>query len=255
MTSDLETTAPPPPPAAPEQSKSVWERFIGALFSPDDTFRDIARKPDILVPLLILLVITIVSSVVMIPHLDLATSLRDQLENSGRNLSPEDIERSVRMMSAFAKVTAYASPLLAVGLWAIVAGVLLVSFRLFGGEGNYKQAFSVTLYAWIPLLLNSVIASIVGVARGSIDPREMASVVMSNPAFFVSFKDQPILYSALSSLDLFTIWTVILLIIGFAWVSRTSKARSAAVVIGWWAFLVLMKLGFAAMGAARMKAS
>lgn len=229
--------------------------MIGALFSPDETFRDIVRKPDILVPLLLFLAIAVVATIVMVPHLDLATAMRDQLENSGRNLSPEDIERSVRMMSAFAKVTGYASPLLVVGMWALVAGALLVSFRLFGAEGTYRQAFSVTLYAWIPLLLNTVIASIVGVARGSVDPREMASVVMSNPAFFVSFKDHPILYSALSTFDLFTIWTVILLIIGFAWVSRTSKARSAAVVIGWWAFLVLMKLGFAAMGAARMKAS
>lgn len=253
MTTEPASTAPSPAPE--EAPQSSWARMAGALFSPDETFREIARKPDVLIPLVVLLVVTIVSSAVIVPHLDVASAIREQMENSGRNLSPEDIDRSVRLMSSFSKVFGYASPLIGLAMWATIAGVLLLSFRMFGGDGNYKGSFSVTLYAWIPLVLNSVIATVVAVFRGSVDPREMATVVMSNPAAFVSFKDHPVAFSFLSSLDLFTVWTVVLLTIGFAWLSRMSKARSATIVIGWWAFVVLIKVGFAAMGAARMKAS
>ena len=99
------------------------------------------------------------------------------------------------------------------------------------------------------------ISTIVAMFRGTVDPREMGGLIASTPAFFVSFKDHPVLYSFLSSLDLFTIWTLVLLTIGFAYVARVSKTRSAVTVVSWWAFLVLVKVGFAAMGAARMKAN
>ena len=67
--------------------------------------------------------------------------------------------------------------------------------------------------------------------------------------------DHPVLFSFLSTFDLFTIWTIVLLIIGFAYMSRFTKARSATIIVSIWAFITVVKLGFAAMGAAKMKAS
>jgi hypothetical protein len=81
----------------------------------------------------------------------------------------------------------------------------------------------------------------------------MATVLKSNPAFLVDMKEHAVLFSLLSSLDIFTIWTIVLLIIGFAALTRSSKAKSAAIVIPLWAVVILIKVGFAAMGAARMK--
>jgi hypothetical protein len=83
----------------------------------------------------------------------------------------------------------------------------------------------------------------------------MAVLVRSNPAFLVDMKANPVLFSLLSSIDLFTIWTVVLLIIGFAFVARVSKAKSAAIVISLWAVALVIKLGFAAIGAAKAKAA
>lgn len=229
--------------------------MVGVLFSPDETFRDIARRPDIVVPLLVFVAITILSSILIVPHMDIANAMRDQLANSGRNMSADDIERSVRMMSAFSKVMGYASPLFGIAVWAIFAALLLFGFRAFGAEGTYKQSFSVVLYAWVPLIIQQIITTIIALFRGSVDPREMAAVVASTPAFFISFKDHPVAFAFLSSIDLFSIWMLFLLTIGFAYVARVSKARSAVTVVSIWAFFVLVKVGFAAMGAAKVKAS
>jgi FtsH-binding integral membrane protein len=65
--------------------------------------------------------------------------------------------------------------------------------------------------------------------------------------------EHPVLFSLLSSFDIFTIWTLILLIIGFSTLSRMSRGKSAAIVISLWLFTVVVKLGFAALGASRMK--
>jgi hypothetical protein len=66
-------------------------------------------------------------------------------------------------------------------------------------------------------------------------------------------KAQPILFALLTSLDVFMLWTIILLTIGFSKVSRLSKGKSAAIIVSLWIVTVAIKLGFAALGAARMK--
>ena len=125
---------------------------------------------------------------------------------------------------------------------------------MMGGAGNFKQAFSATLYAHFPRVVLGVIASVVVMARGMVDPTTMATVVKSSPAFLVDMKEQPVLFSLLGSFEIFQIWTIILLIIGFAALSKLSKAKTAAIVVSLWLVMLVVKIGFAALGAARMKA-
>ncbi|HEY3055505.1 MAG TPA: Yip1 family protein [Thermoanaerobaculia bacterium] len=254
MTSEI-GTAPPQAPVAQQENKGFLQRVIGVLFSPDETFQDIARRPDVLWPLVLLMVVTLASTVIVVPRMDFETMMRDNIERSGKNMAPEDADRMVRVMTASAKVFGYASPILAIAVWAIVAGVLLIAFRLFGGEGTFKQAFSVTLYGWLPLLINSIIATIILAAKGSVDPTQMSTLVRSNLAFLVDPKANPLAFAALSSLDIFTVWSLVLFVIGFAYVAGMSKARSAAIVISLWVVAIFFKVGFAAIGAAKAKAA
>jgi hypothetical protein len=124
---------------------------------------------------------------------------------------------------------------------------------MFGGEGTFKQAFSVTIYAWLPQVIKGIAMAIIVVARGEVDIALLNNVVMSNLGFLVDMKQQPVLHALLSSLDIFSIWTIALFTIGFSYVSRLSKATSAAIVISLWAIVVVFKLAGAALGAARMK--
>ncbi len=255
MTIENAGSIPPAPPAEPP-AKNTFQRIAGVLFAPADTFRDIARRPDILMPLIILVIIGFVTSAMIIPRMDFEAVVREQMASSNRNMSESDMENAVKMGSAFGKVMAWLGPFLSIAIWAIIAGVLLLAHRLFGGEGNFKQAFSTVLYSWIPLTINGIVMGIVAVARGEIDPSTMPTLVKSNPAFLVDMKDNPILFAVLSSLDIFTIWTLILLIIGFATLSRLSRAKSAVIIISLWLLTVVVKVGFAAMGAAaRAKAT
>ncbi|MGZ8709691.1 MAG: YIP1 family protein, partial [Thermoanaerobaculia bacterium] len=176
------------------------------------------------------------------------------MQKQNPNVSDADLERVGRITKSFGKVSAYISPLFILVGMVIVATVLWGACRLMGGQGQFLQALSVTLYAWIPrLVIGGIIGTVIIMTRGTVDPSAMATVVKSSPAFLVDMKEQPVLYSLLASFDLFAIWTVILLIIGFAAVSKLSKAKTAAIVITLWFVTVFVKLGFAALGAARMK--
>ena len=250
MSSSFEPSpiAPPGPPAAPS-AKSPFQRIAGVLFDPVETFADIARRPDILIPLAVVIVISILSSIVVMPRVDFESAIRDSMADQKNEMSAEDQERVVRFGAAAAKAVGYAAPLLNVVFFAVIAGVLLLAFRLLGGEGTYKQAFSVTVYAWFPLLIQGIVGLIILLARGSVPAEELPNLVMSNLGFLVDMKQNPVAYALLSALDLFTIWTLVLFIIGFSFVARVSRAKSAIIVLSFWIILVLFKVGAAAMGA------
>jgi hypothetical protein len=248
------TDTPSVPPAVPDiPRKSFFARLAGVLFAPAETFDDIARKPDVLAPIALLIVIGIASTIVLVPRMDFETMMRTQMQQSGRQMKEADMDRVVRMGKAFATTTAYASPVLAIAFYVLIAGILLLAFRLFGGEGTFTQALSVTLYSWVPLTLFSIILALVAFSHGTIDPATVATVVKSNPAFLVDFNEQRVLYALLSSFDVFVIWTLILLTFGFSAVSKLSKGVSVAIVFSLWIAGVIVKVGFAAMGAAKMK--
>ena len=80
---------------------------------------------------------------------------------------------------------------------------------------------------------------------------ELQNPLMSNLGFLFDPKTQLLPYTLASSIDIFNIWSVILLIIGFAAVGRTSRGKSAAIVITWWVIVNLVSLIGPAMQAMR----
>lgn len=254
MTTDIHQSPPGAPP--PDTKKSLFERIAGVLFAPAETFQDIARRPDILGPLLLILLVGYVTTFLVMPKLDISSITAQQAEQMRKqnpNMGEEQMAQIERMTAMSTKIFGWLGPMFGVAWYAILAGILLLAFRLFGGEGTYKQAFSTTLYSWIPLVLFGVIVTVVVMARGTFDPTTAATLVKSNPAFLVDMKEQPLLFSLLSNFDIFTIWTIFLLIVGFGTLAKTSRAKAATIVLSLWAAMIVVKLGFAALAASRMK--
>ena len=253
-TDDLRQSTPTNPP--PPEKQNVFSRIAGVLFAPAETFAAIARRPDILGPLLVILVIGFATTAIVIPRMDFESILAqqsEQMQKQNPNMSEEQAAQIEKFTRASGKVFGWIAPVLMIVWYAIVAGALLLAFRLMGGEGTFKQAFSATLYAWMPLIIFGIVMTIVVLARGTFDPVTAQTIVKSNPAFLVDWKEQPVLYALLANFDVFTIWTIVLLIFGFSALSKASRAKSAAIVITLWLAFILVRVGFAAMGAARMK--
>jgi hypothetical protein len=239
-------------PVLPARKLNAFERIAGVLFSPGETFDDIARRPDFVVPLVLFVLLGFLSTAIVLPRFDypsLEAQQARQMRKKNPNVTDADIERISRFTKASTKVVAWIIPVVIVCWYALVAGVLLLGFRLFGGEGRYAQAFSATLYAWIPLMLFSIISGIVTFAQGTFDPVTAATQVKSNLAFLVDLNAHPVLYTLLASFDVFTIWTIVLLVFGFAALSRTTKAKAATIVVSLWLALIVVRLGLAALNA------
>lgn len=248
------TPAQPVSPAAP--AKSTFQRIMGVFFAPDETFADIARRPDILWPLVILTLFGFVTTALIMPRLDMDAVVAQQAEamqKQNPNMSDADVESAGRMVRAMGKVSGWLSPVFIIVGYLLIALVLWGAFRVMGGDGDFKQSLSTTLYAYMPrMLLGGLIATVIIVMRGTVDPTQMATVVKTNPAFLVDPKAQPVLSSFLASFDLFVLWTIFLLTVGFSKVARVTKAKAATIIIVLWLVTIGVKVGFAALGAARM---
>ena len=244
MTDGLDAIqTPPEQPAAPEKVNS-FQRIVGVFFSPGDTFASIARKPDVLIPLTVFVIVSLVIGWTLAGHIDYAAVAREAMEQGqrGQNMPAEQMDRMVRIMGGFMKAASYAGPLLSIIGLAIISGVLLLAVRIMGGEGDYKQAFSVTTYAWYPRLLKGILAFIVLFNRKSLSFVDLQNPIRSNLAFLFNPKTQTLAYAFLSSFDIFAIWYLIVLIIGFSEVSKLSRAKTAAIVIVLWLVVVMMTL-------------
>jgi len=238
MTSGSVDEVSPSGQAAPKPNP--FERIVGVLFSPNETFASIARQPDWLVPLALILVISLFAGILIANRVDFASAAREAMEQ--KNIPPDRVESAVKMTAAISKVASYCAPIFSVIGFLVIAGVLLLAFRLFGGEGTFKQAFSVSVYAWIPGLLKSIITLVVLLTRDSMSAEDLAIAVRSNLGFLVSMKSNPMAFAVLTSLDIFTIWVLILFIIGFAYVARVSKAKAATIVVTLWLVTVAFKV-------------
>lgn len=245
MTSTIDSNPPasaPPPSAEPKPSS--FDRFIGVLMSPRETFESIARRPGWGVPLIVILVLSLVTAILIATRVDFNSVAREAMDmNPNMSQMPADrVETAVKFTAATMKIGTYASPVLFAGALVIIAAVLMFSFRLFAGEGNFQQALSVTLYSWVPRLIKSIVGTIVLFTKQDIGIYDLQNPVMSNLGFLADPKSNPLLYGLCSSFDLFTLWSLVLMIIGFSVISKVSRGKSAGIVVGWWIVVNLFSL-------------
>src|SRR5882757_9324436 len=167
--------ATPAPDSGPKPNPV--QRIIGVILSPDATMQSIAKRPDWVFPLVLLLITALAAGIIIAPRVDFASAARESMEQN-KNMSQEQIDKAMRITTSVGKVFTYLAPVLSLIGLLVIAGVLLLVFRLFGGEGDFKQAFSVTCYASIPSIIKSVITLVIMVARGGIIPaQQMATIV------------------------------------------------------------------------------
>jgi len=245
----------PAPESAPVEKPNPIQRIIGVFASPAKTFESIARRPDWVVPLLIFLVVAIGSGWIMTSRVDFHDLARQAFESNPRaaDMTPEQQGRMIGITATTMKVFNYLSPLLTIIGLLIIAGVCLLGVRAMGGEGNFAQAWSASIYGLYPRLLKSIIATIVFLNKKTITLVDLQNPVRSNLAFLFDPKVHPVAFAFTSWFDIFTIWSVVLYIIGFSALSRLSRAKTAAVIVVLLFVAILLTLIGPAFQAAKMK--
>ncbi len=232
---------PPPPPENPNS----FARIAGVVFDPGATFASIVRKPDFVVPIAIISFFAIIGGVLAGMRIDTTALMRETLQSNPR-IPPELVERQAKMMGGFMKMVFFCAPFVTIITLVVIAGIIFAAFKVFGGDGEFPQALSITAYAWMPMMVKGFLGTILLLAKKSITVEMLKNPLASNIGYFISTKSHPVLATFLASADVFTIWYIVLLTIGFAAMSRFSRAKSAAIIVSLWAVAVLFQVAGAA---------
>lgn len=243
MTDSSEVAAPAPGPAV-----SAPGRVVGTFFSPVSTFESIAAKPGFVLPLLLWTAASLLVTAFLLPRIDFDRMIRSSIEKRGQSVPEERIQAIVSQQKRMAPVLYNAigavSPTL---ICLLVALVFWASFKAFGWDFTFRQGVAVTAHAFLPGVLGAFVLVAVVAQKESVDPQAMGDLLRSNLGFLVEKQSSPALHAILQSLDIFSLWTLVLLAIGYAAAGRVSRKASAGVVFTIWALFVLGKAGLAAL--------
>ena len=225
--------------------ESAFGRLVSVLIAPGKTFRSIAERPTWGVALVVLLVLTVGTTLLFFQKLDFEDMIRQQMAEQGRELPPE-AAGSMGMMRGCAMGAALGFPVI------FYFGVPLLfwgAFTLLGGTLNYKTSLATALHAMMPAAVGALLSIPVLLGRAEVTAEEAqaGSVLASNLAQFAPDGASPMLIALLASFDVFTIWMVVLLIIGYHIAAKVSKGKAAAVVLGLRLVAILLKVGMAAL--------
>ncbi|MEO8430582.1 MAG: YIP1 family protein [Acidobacteriota bacterium] len=235
------------PSGVPEPA-SAFGRLVGTFFSPGATFRSIAAKPGFLAPLIVWTLVSLGLYAAMAPKFDYEKMIRQSIEKKGQTVPEDRIQSIVATQKKIAPIIGTCISLIApTVVTLIVALVLWASFKAFGWDVRFKQAVGATAHSYLPSVLGALLLIPVVMQRESVDPQAVGDLLRSNLGFLVEKTSSPALHSLLGSLDVFSIWTLILLSIGFAAAGRTSRKAAGGVVFTLWALFVLGKAGLSAL--------
>jgi len=251
-------------PARTEEPARISEagRFTGVLFSPGETFEDINRKPSWVLPLLISMAVALAFTWFLFSHFDagwhqfMRKTLADRAAKSGQPApADQDVAKAVSFTRWVYLGLAVVGPAI---INLVLAGIFALGLMVMQAQTTYKKIFSVVLWSGAVTGLVSVIVTIASVlyvrdadAARDFNPQDLGSLSATNLGVFLPPGTSPVLKAIVSSVDVFTIWFLILLSIGFAAIAGGKKfktGRTAKLVFGLWAILVLIKAGIAALG-------
>jgi hypothetical protein len=240
-------------PVSEAQPLSQAARLVDTFVAPTKTFADIRRSATWWLPFVLICIVSFAFAYTAMHKVGLPTlvdsiihsnaSLGEKLANSTPDQAAK-IRSSIEMQFRFM----YIAPVFILLVALIVAGVFLGTANfVFGGKANYKQMLAVWFYGTLPIIFISILTIITLYAGMQSDSFNIKNTVGTNVGYFLQGGDSPHwLATLLSSVDVFAIWSAILLTIGVSIVAGIKRSSAAIVVFGWWALYVIFQTAIAA---------
>jgi hypothetical protein len=143
----------------------------------------------------------------------------------------------------------YAGPVFLLITGLVISLVMWGTINLgFGGRAKFGSVLAVWMYAMLPSVFKSLLGIVVIYAGTAPESFNIKNFAPTNIGAFLNPADVgPALYSLASSIDLVTIWTLILVGIGTATVAGTKRSSGYIAAFGWWILIVLGGTGIAAL--------
>jgi hypothetical protein len=218
-------SAPVSPPAAPDKA-GLFEDFIDIFGSPAKVFaRRAASSP--FLPWLIVSVLLVglffSARSVLQPIID--AEMQKGIEaamKANPQITQEMMDKQRPIMQMTSNIFAVAGmpiALLILGLATWAVG------KLFGGTLSYGTGLMIACYAWVPRVVSGILVDIQGLTMDTTKFTSQYQLSFSPARFLDPATASPAVLAMLGRVDLFTLWTTVLLAIGLVAAGKVAKEK------------------------------
>lgn len=239
-------------PEAP-QPISPFGRVIGVLTNPRPTFEDIARKPNWLVPLLLITLVTIVLVGIMGQRVDWVQVANQRIAKSHfaaqqiAKLPPDQQQAAMNRQVIATKIGVYVGGVVGTAILALIlSAIYLGLFNLSGAGLSFLKSFSLVSYGLVPLGIKALLGIPIVLMKdpSAIDPQ---NYIASNLAAFLPSDAALWKITLGASLDIFVLWSIVLMAIAFSAANpkKISFGKGLGITLGVFALFTLLFTGIA----------
>ncbi len=212
--------------------KEVEEKpkILGMVTQPTAQFKKIKQNPVIWMPLIIISLLMMVGAFITAMNIDYSNNpeIQEAIEVIG-------IDEDVMIKSG--AILAGLGNLIIPGIIALISTVIyLVISKVIKKQVSFSQLFSMNIYilfiSAIGVILNGLLSTVL---TGD------SSILFTSLAFVIP-TDNIMLENIFAMIEIFTIWGLILTVIGLQIVANFSKKASLIIVIGFYILSLLFRL-------------
>jgi len=244
---------PPVPVASPEPAPlSEGARIVNTFIAPSKTFIDLRRNASWWVPWLIISIASVAFLMVVGRQIGFDQVSRNQIAHSARadqfeKLPPDQQAKQIQISATVTRYVGYVLPVITVIYFLVIAGILMGTFKVAGGDVRYGTSLAIVAYASLPGVLHALLSMITmfaGVDRESFD---INNPVGTNLAYFMDPMGNKFLRGMASGVDVIMLWSLVLMGIGFSCNTKVKRGTAIGIVLGWY---LVWKLATSALAAA-----
>jgi hypothetical protein len=214
---------------------SYWEDFIDIFYAPSDVYKRREHSgfgvPMLVVTLFIGL-IGIAMSGALQPIMDAEFS---RATASAMRKNPSVTPEMMSKMRGFGETMTKIGAFIFVPVGIFLTGLFLWLFgKLVEAKQTLAAAIMVAAYAFVPRIVDALVKAVQGLLMDPASLNGQSRISLSPARFFDPDVASPMLIALLSRLDVFVIWSTILLAIGLSVTGKITRQRAAiAAVLVW----------------------
>jgi hypothetical protein len=229
--------------------KNLFARFIGILFSPRETFQAVAASPKVLGILFTVSLLTAVfAALPMTTDAGKQAALDQQVQSMksfGVQVTDQMYDQMEKGSGRLPYTTGIAAFIFIPIVSAVVAGILFAIFNAaLGGEASFKQVYSVYMHSGVVGVVSAAVSGVVNYFSGHVGS------VANLGALLPMLGEKSFLSNLLGTVDIFIIWSVIVLAIGLGVLYKRRTQPIAISLLTVYAVIALAIAAFKSRGGA-----
>jgi len=222
------------------QEMSAFQKIIGIFTAPRQTFEAIDQKPTWFLPFIIGVIFFLIMQVLTI-DIQMADRIT-MLEAKDMPQAQLDAAKS-GLTGPLKYVGLIAGPIVWLVMIVIMAAIFYVAGNvMIGGDSSFKKVFAIVCWSGLVGVISLILMTLLMISKGTTQGIALdLTVLLDTPPIG---EEKSTLYRIFSKFDIFTIWQIVLWIIGLAVTYKTTIKKAAVPIISLWVLWIIVSVAF-----------